>query len=180
MLRDTQLYLRPSGLDVQVAFGEGYLLRPDMDPTPAESGRVEQLLASASYGQQLAEDKAEVSGTAFARLRLFAPDEQPSPFALGATARLRRFAYGPHGDPFGALDLSATLLLSKDRCSVNDPMCGAQLSGRIQGEVGFTLFMNQASGLRVAGMVAQDGGELFLGGSLTATYGLLDGTFAGM
>ena len=48
VLRDTQLYLRPSGLDVQVAFGEGYLLRPDMDPTPAESGRVEQLLASAS------------------------------------------------------------------------------------------------------------------------------------
>ncbi|MND01371.1 hypothetical protein D3C83_203390 [compost metagenome] len=59
-------------------------------------------------------------------------------------------------------------------------MCGAQLSARIEGEVGFTMFMNQASGLRVSGQVAQDGGELFIGGSLTATYGLLDGTFAGL
>lgn len=180
VLRDTQLYQRPSGLDVQLAFGEGYLVRPEMMPTPDESGRVEQLLVSATYGQQLAEDKAELSGTAFARLRLFAPDEQPSPFALGATARLRRFAYHAHGDPLGALDLSATLLLSKDSCPANNEMCGAVLASRIEGEVGFTMFMNQASALRVSGQVAATGGELFFGGALTATYGLLDGTFAGI
>jgi hypothetical protein len=180
VLRDTQLYQRPSGLDVQLAFGEGYLLRPDMMPTPDESGRVEQLLVTATYGQQLAEDKAEVSGTAFARLRLFAPDEQPSPFALGATARLRRFAYHQHGDPLGALDVSATVLLSKDSCPANNEMCGAVLASRIEGEVGFTMFMNQASGIRLSGQVAATGGELFFGGALTATYGLLDGTFAGL
>ena len=28
VLRDTQLYVRPSGLDVQLAFGEGYLQPP--------------------------------------------------------------------------------------------------------------------------------------------------------
>ncbi|MDX2087914.1 MAG: HEAT repeat domain-containing protein [Kofleriaceae bacterium] len=180
VLRDTQLYQRPSGLDVQLAFGEGYLARPDMMPTPSETGRVEQLLASATYGQQIADDKAEVSGTAFARLRLFAPDDQPSPFALGGTARLRRFAYHQHGDPLGALDVSATLLLSKDSCPVNNAMCGAVLASRIEGEVGFSLFMNQASALRISGQVAATGGELFFGGALTATYGLLDGTFAGL
>jgi hypothetical protein len=182
VLRDTQLYERPSGFDVQLAFGEGYLVRPtgDDDPYAAESGRVEQLLASAGYGKQLADDKAEISGTAFARLRLFAPDDQPSPFALGATGRLRRFAYGDHGDPLGALDVTATLLLSKDSCPAQNTDCGAQLAGRIAGEVGFTLFMNQASGLRLAGQVAEDAGQLFIGGTLTATYGLLDGTFAGL
>ena len=45
VLRDSQLTLRPSGLDLQIAFGEGYLQRPDQPP-PAESGRVEQLLAA--------------------------------------------------------------------------------------------------------------------------------------
>ena len=33
VLRDTQLFLRPSGFDVQLAFGEGYLKRPDATTT---------------------------------------------------------------------------------------------------------------------------------------------------
>ncbi|MGE3764345.1 MAG: HEAT repeat domain-containing protein [Kofleriaceae bacterium] len=189
VLRDNQLSLRPSGLDVQVAFGEGYLLRPeinDMDPqTPNvnQHGRVESLLISAGYGKQIADDKAEVSGTAFGRMRLFADSEnpdgaiaQPAPWAFGATGRLRRFAYGDHGDAFGVLDLSGTVIASSDGCTGMD--CEATRGLRIAGEVGFTLFMNQASGIRLAGNVAQDSGELFIGGTLTATYGLLDGSFA--
>ena len=169
--------MRPSGLDVQLAFGEGYLVRPEMDPTPSESGRVEQLLVSAGYGQQVQDDKAEIAGTAFARLRLFAPDTQPSPWAIGATGRFRTFAYGEHGDPIGAFDLSATVSLATDSCVGMD--CDSTTAARIEGQLGFSLWLNQASGVRLAATVAQDSGELFFGAHLNATYGLLDGTFAG-
>lgn len=176
VLRDSQLFFRPEGLDLQVVVAEGYLVRDDMDPTPTEQGRIEQAIFSASYGAQLAEDKAELSGTAFARTRLLAPDEQPSPWAVGATGRLKRFAYGEHGDPLGALDLAATVALSKDGSPVGQE--ASQLALRIQGELGFTYWLNQASGVRAAATVAEDGGELFFGASIEATYGLLDGTYA--
>jgi hypothetical protein len=171
VLRDSQLYLRPSGLDLQLAFGEGYLQRPDQPP-PTEHGRVEQLLAQASYGAQLDDDKLELSGGATARLRLFAPDDQPSPWALGATARARRFTYGEHGDPFGALDISAEVLLS------NDDLMNSQTGQRITGQLGFTYWLNPASGFRLAASLGEDRGAIVFGAQLTATYGLLDGTFA--
>lgn len=171
VLRDSQLYLRPSGLDLQVVFGEGYLQRPDQPP-PTEHGRVEQLLAQASYGAQLDDDKLELSGGATARLRLFAPDDQPSPWALGATARARRFAYGEHGDPFGALDISGEILLS------NDDLMNSQTGQRVTGQLGFTYWLNPASGFRLAASLGEDRGAVVFGAQLTATYGLLDGTFA--
>jgi hypothetical protein len=179
VLRDSQLFLRPSGLDIQLAIGEGYLQRPDGMGAPAqnEHGRVEQLLASAGYGQQLQDDKLEISGTAYARYRLFAPDDQPSPWGVGATARMRRFTYGDHGDPFGALDLSGDVRASDDSHLMGGT---SQVALRVQGQIGFTWWLNQASGFRLAGTVAEDGGEMFIGAELSATYGLLDGTFAGL
>lgn len=171
VLRDSQLYLRPSGLDVQLLIGEGYLRRPDQ-PTPVESGRVEQLLASAGYGAQLDDDQLELSGGAYGRLRLFAPDNTPSPWAIGATVRARRFAYGEHGDPFGALDLSGELQIS------NDDLMGSQIGQRVTGQLGVTYWLNPASGFRLAASVGEDRGALVIGAELTATYGLLDGTFA--
>ncbi|HEY5934673.1 MAG TPA: HEAT repeat domain-containing protein [Kofleriaceae bacterium] len=175
VLRDSQLFLRPSGIDIQLAVGEGYLIRPDMSAAGQE-GRVEQVLAQAGYGAQLADDTLELSGAAYARLRLFAPDTapdiQPSPWAVGASARMRRFTYGDHGDPFGALDLGGSVGASDD-----DQMDG-ELALRIEGSLGFTYWLNQASGIRLAGTVAADGGELFIGASLEATYGLLDATFS--
>ncbi|HEY0481540.1 MAG TPA: HEAT repeat domain-containing protein [Kofleriaceae bacterium] len=171
VLRDSQLLLRPSGLDVQLAFGEGYLQRPDQPPSN-ESGRVEQVLASAAYGAQLDDDKLELSGGGYARLRLFAPDDQPSPWAVGASARLRRFTYGDHGDPLGALDVSGVLQIS------DDDVMNSQIGQRLSGQLGFTWWLNAASGIRLAASVGEDRGALFLGAELTATYGLLDGTFA--
>jgi len=171
VLRDSQLYLRPSGFDLQLLVGEGYLQRPDQ-PTPSESGRVEQLLANAGYGAQLDDDKLELSGAASARLRLFAPDNTPSPWALGATARIRRFAYGDHGDPIGALDLSGELLIS------NDDLMDSQIGQRLTGQLGFTFWLNPASGFRLAASLGEDRGAIVIGAQLTATYGLLDGTFA--
>jgi hypothetical protein len=171
VLRDSQLYLRPSGFDLQLLIGEGYLQRPDQPP-PTESGRVEQLLAAASYGAQLDDDKLELSGGGYARLRLFAPDNVPAPWAAGVTARARRFAYGEHGDPFGALDLSAAIQLS------NDDLMTSQIGQRVTGQLGFTWWLNAASGVRIAANVGEDRGALFLGAELQGTYGLLDGTFA--
>ncbi|HEU4735035.1 MAG TPA: HEAT repeat domain-containing protein [Kofleriaceae bacterium] len=171
VLRDSQLYLRPSGFDVQLLFGEGYLQRPD-DPTPTEQGRVEQVLAHVDYGAQLDDDKLELSGGGYGRVRLFAGDNEPSPWAVGATARVRRFTYGDHGDPFGALDLSGTVQLS------DDDLMNSQVGQRVTGQLGFTWWLNPASGFRLAASVGEDRGALFLGAQLEATYGLLDGTFA--
>lgn len=187
VLRDTQLFQRPSGFDAQLLFGEGFLIRPDDTmggpPAAGEEGRVEQLLAAVGYGKQLADDTVELSGTGYVRYRLFAPgqgsgNDQPTPLFAGATARLRKLTYGEHGDPFGALDLAADLRVSSDGDNVFDPNDERDLGLRLSGQLGFTYFMNQASGIRLAGNVAADGGELFLGVSLSVTYGLLDVGYA--
>lgn len=185
VLRDTQLYMRPSGFDVHILFGEGYLHRPDSDGDgtcdlgASRCGRIEQVLLEAGYGKQLDDNKLEVTGNATARYRLFPGDGNPAPWAAGAYAGMRRFTYGEHGDPFGALDLRGGILVSSD-ASTMDPCTGfgCDKSLRIEGELGFTYWINQASGLRLAAQVAEDAGEFFVGARLEATYGLLDGTFA--
>jgi hypothetical protein len=171
VLRDSQLFLRPSGFDANVVFSEGYLQRPSQ-PAGSEAGRIEQALASAAYGAQLDDDLLEISGGGYARLRLFAPDNQPSPWAIGTTARIRRFAYGDHGDPIGAIDLSGGIQLS------DDDLMDSKISQRVTGELGFTWWINAASGFRLSANIAEDRGVLFLGAQLELTYGLLDGTFA--
>jgi len=173
VLRDTQLFVRPSGFDVQLTFGEGYLRRPDgLVAAEFENGRVEQLLVNAGYGTQVDDDKLELAGTAFARYRLFADDMAPVPWGAGATAHMTRFTYGDHGDPLGMFDLTGTVLVSSDDRMTTDKGL------RIEGQLGFTMLFNTASGLRLAGSVAEDGGTLFIGANLTATYGLLDAVFA--
>ena len=173
VLRDTYLYQRLSGFDANLEFGEGYLRRPAGDVANGfENGRVEQLLANVGYGAQLADDKLELVGTAFARLRLFAPMGEPSPYAVGASATATRFTYGDHGDPFGTLDVTGSVTYSSD-----DQM-NVDSGFAITGQIGFTYLINQASGLRIAAQVAENDGSFLIGGTLTATYGLLDGTFA--
>jgi hypothetical protein len=183
VLRDSQLFLRPSGLDVQLGVGESYLVRPgeigDGSNTAREEGRVEQVLFAAGYGLQTADDTVELSGSGYGRLRVLAPDNprQPAPWAAGAAARLRKFSYGDHGDPFGAFDLTVDLKASNDQ--LND-MGDNQTGLRLGGQLGFTYWLNQASGIRLAATAAIDTGELFLGAQLQATYGFLDATFAGL
>jgi hypothetical protein len=177
VLRDSQLYLRPSGLDIQLTVSEGYLKRPTDNAGNCLTaltvcGRMEQIVAQAGYGAQLQDDKLELSGSAYARTRVLADMGQPSPWALGAIARGRRFTYGDHGDPFGAFDLQGEIGVSSDN------LMNADKSMRIAGTLGFTYWLNQASGIRLAAQVAEDGGALFIGGQLQGTYGLLDGVFA--
>jgi hypothetical protein len=183
VLRDAQLFARPSGLDLQLGLAESFLVRPgeigDGTNTADEDGRVEQVLLAAGYGLQAADDTLELSGTSYGRLRVLAPDDprQPSPWAFGATARVRKLTYGDHGDPFGAIDVVADLKMSNDnRNAMGDNQTGLRLGGQL----GFTYWLDQASGVRIAATGALDSGELFLGVQLQATYGLLDATFAGL
>jgi HEAT repeats len=170
VLRDGQLDDRRSGVDVNLRFGEGYLRRED-DPM-IDSGRVEQLLLSAEYAEQLPGDKADLTGEAWAKQRLFAGDGNPSPFAAGAGAHWRRFFYGDHADPLGALDLGATVGASDDDTDNTD------FGFLVGGEVGWSFRPNRASWLRVGADARLDSGELFFGASLEASYGLLNGSFA--
>lgn len=177
VLRDHQLFVRPSGFEVDLSFGESYLRRPQgLIDQGFENGRVEQLIGRASYGRQLVDDKLEVTGSAFGRLRLFAGDSggnaNPAPWAIGAQARAMRFAYGDHGESLGALELGATVQLSSD-----DRM-GTNKALRIAGELGYAINLNESSGVRVAAEVADDNGTIVVGAHLKATYGLADGTFA--
>jgi hypothetical protein len=180
VLRDTNLFLRPSGFDAQLVVGEGYLKRPTDDAGNCNEicGRLEQVIASAGYGAQLDDDKMELSGDAYARYRLFADGDagEPSPWAVGVTGRMRRFTYGEHGEPFGVLDLTGDIAASSNgSADMNNPSDKAL---RIMGELGFTYIVNQASGIRVAAQLAEDSGTLFFGASLQATYGFLDGSYA--
>ena len=85
---------------------------------------------------------------------------------------MTRFAYGEHGDPFGAFDLTGIVQLSgPDRMNEDKGLS-------ITGQLGFTLLMNQASGIRLAAQVTEDAGTFQIGAQLQGTYGLLDGTFA--
>lgn len=173
VLRDTQLFQRPDGIDLQLTVGEGYLRRPQgLIDQGFENGRVEQVMVNAGYGTQLDDDKLEIAGTAFARYRLFAADNEPSPYAAGATAHMTRYTYGDHGDPLGMFDLTGLVQVSSDDRMNTDKGL------RIEGDIGFTFLFNQASGLRLAGSIAEDGGAVFVGATLTATYGLLDAVFA--
>ena len=170
VLRDGQLDDRRSGVDVNLMFGEGYLRRED-DPA-IDNGRVEQLLLSAEYAEQLPGDKADLTGEAWAKKRLFAGDGNPSPFAAGAGAHWRRFFYGDHADPLGALDIGATVGASDDDTDNTD------FGFLVGGEVGWSFRPNRASWLRLGADARLDSGELFFGASLEASYGLLNGSFA--
>jgi hypothetical protein len=177
VLRDTYLYQRLSGFDANVEFGEGYLRRPAMIVSDGyENGRVEQLLVNVGYGIQLDDDKLQLVATGYARDRLFAPSmpiQQTSPFAIGASATATRFTYGDHGDQFGAVDLTASVEYSGgDVPTMSDTAAALAL------QLGFTYLINQASGLRLAAQVGEDDGVYMVGATFTATYGLLDGTFA--
>ena len=92
---------------------------------------------------------------------------------------MRRFTYGDHGDPFGALDLTGDRRerpTTARRCRHDAQRhrgCGSRASSASR-----TWHEPGVGHARSPRQLAEDGGELFLGATLEATYGLLDGTFA--
>jgi len=174
ILEDPQLAGRMSGVDVHLAFGEGFLQRwryPTEEDTGLDEGRLEELLLRARYARQVGET-SDLAGSAFARYRVFAEDGAPAPWAVGIEGRWRTFVYGDHFDPRGALDVGAELAAS------NDDLDQTEMGARLGGELGWSIVISRASSIRVAGEAAYDSGELFVGASIEAVYGLVDGAFA--
>ena len=174
ILEDPSLDGRMSGLDVHLAFGEGFLSRwryPTEEDTGLDEGRLEELLLRARLARQVGET-SDLEAAAFARYRVFAEEGAPSPWAVGVSGRWRTFVYGDHFDPRGALDLGAEVGAADDDLDQTD------LGFRLGGEIGWTMILSRASSIRVAGQAVLDSGEMFIGGSLEARYGLLDGNFA--
>jgi HEAT repeats len=169
VLRDGQLVDRPSGFDAWLGFGEGFLYREE-EPAVAD-GRVEQLLARARFGKQTVDGITDLAAEGFGRLALFT-GEEPAPWALGVTARARRFTYGEYGDPIGAIDLGAEVGLSSDDRETTS------VGVRLAAELGFAWQLNLASQVRVSAKVIDDAGEISLIAGFEARYGLLDGVFA--
>jgi hypothetical protein len=93
----------------------------------------------------------------------------PAPWALTATARWRKFTYGEHFDPLVAIDIGAMGGISDD-----DVM--TETGYMVGGDVGITFRPNRASALRLSGAARMDSGEIFVGATLEATYGLADGS----
>ncbi|HTM20638.1 MAG TPA: hypothetical protein VL172_09030, partial [Kofleriaceae bacterium] len=174
VLRDGALDHRPSGLDVQVAVAESYLMRDD--DLGADEGRAESVLVRARYGRQLASTVQELVGEASGRLRILAPDGEAAPWEVRATAAWRRYVYGDHFDPIGAFEVTAELGAS-DADVDGTPFAG--VAERIGGGVGWMWIPSRASRFRLAANAALESGELFVGASFEATYGLLDAAFVG-
>jgi hypothetical protein len=135
-------------------------------------GRIESLLARARYGRQLASTTTELVGEGFARLRVLAGDD-PAPWSAGAAAAWRSFVYSDHFDPIGALEFVAEAGISDD----DSDQIG--LATRLGGGVGWLWVPNRASQFRLRANLAIESGEIFIGATFEATYGLLDVGFVG-
>ncbi|HVV86102.1 MAG TPA: HEAT repeat domain-containing protein [Kofleriaceae bacterium] len=169
VLRDPSFDDRADGFDVQLLFGEGYLLRED-DPAIPE-GRIEMVLVHGRAARNL-NLMSDVQGHLDARYRILAPDGTPAPWRVSLGGGLRRFVHGDHGELLGGLDVGAELTLSDDDLDQTD------VGMAIAGTVGWSATLNRASRLRLGADAKVDSGELFLGASLTASYGWLDAGFA--
>jgi hypothetical protein len=174
VLRDGALVHRPDGLDVSLAVAETYAVRDD--DLGADDGRAETVLVRARYGKQLASTVQELVGQGTARLRILAPDGETSPWSANATAAWRRWVYGDHFDPVGAFEITAEVGAS-DLDLDGTPFEGSAY--RVGGGVGWIWIPNRASRFRLAATGAMESGELFIGASFEATYGLLDAAFVG-
>jgi hypothetical protein len=172
VLRDSQLNVRWRGTDVDVTFGESYLLREDTpNNPPVDKGRVEQALLRARYGRALSPN-VDIGGSAFARLRVLASANTPSPWAVGVMATAQRFTYDDIGDATGTIDTQLSASISSD--DIEQEQRGVRLAA----ELGWTYRLRQASGLRIAANLAFDSGELFIGAKIDASYGLLTSAFS--
>lgn len=171
VLLDGQLTHRPDGVDLRVGVAESYLVRDDDTPVP--DGRIESLLVRARYGRQLASTTTEMVGEGFGRLRVLAGDGEPSPWSAGAAAAWRSYVYSDHFDPIGALEIVAEAGISDD----DSDQIG--LATRLGGGVGWLWVPNRASQFRLRANLAIESGEVFLGATFEATYGLLDVGFVG-
>ena len=174
VLNDGALDHRPRGLDIGFGVAESYLVRDEdvTSTTNVEDGRIESLLLSARYGQQVADGASEIVGEAFGRYRILAPDNADSPLAFGAVAVWRKYVYSDHMDLSGALEAGGELGASKIGEAFN-------FAGRVGGFVGWLWIPSRASRFRLSANIAMESEQIFFGATFEATYGLLDVGYVG-
>ena len=176
-LRDPSFDDRADGYDVQLMFGEGYVVRPDPNPDDDVSAnqRVEMVLLRGRLARNLGLD-SDVHGRLDASYRILAPDDVAAPWRLALGGGWRRFVHGDHGELLGGLDVGGELVMSDDGLptEVDDRDVGMALGAT----VGWSATFNRASRIRVGADARVESGELFFGVSLTASYGWLDAAFA--
>jgi hypothetical protein len=181
VLRDPSFDGRPSGVDAQLLIAESFLMREARfgggltpgdvcgEPVGESTGcRFESLLVRARAARQLGlANDAYV--TLDARYQLTG---DVKPWQAQAGGRWRRFVHGDHAELLGTFDVGAALLVS------DDGGMDSRKGMRVMGEVGWTWQLNRASGVRLAAHGAYEEKVFFLGASLEASYGFLDGGFA--
>lgn len=173
ILEDGQLASRPDGLQVALGISETLITRDD--DLGLEEGRIENVIARARYGLQRPDGENEIVGQGAARYRILAnqDDGDPTPWVAVASAAYRRYMYNDTFDPVGALELGAELGASDDG---ND---GDSVAGRVGGRIGWLFALSRFSRVRIAGEMAIEAGEIFIGASLEAAYGFIDVSFIG-
>ncbi len=169
VLRDPSFDGRADGVDVNLVFGEGYLLREDEPGVP--EGRLEMVFVRAKLARNLSL-ASDVSAHLDGRYRILAPEGTPAPWRLAVGGTWRRFVHGDHAELLGGLDVGAELIASDDDLDETD------LGLALGGTVGWSATFNRASRIRIGADARIDAGELFVGASLTASYGWLDAGFA--
>lgn len=174
VLTDGQLDHRLEGFDVDVGIGETLSARDDsVVMGTIEEGRIETVLGRARYGWQSADGTNEIVGDASARYRILADDGDPEPWTTLATVAWRKFFYSDYFDPIGGLEFAAQIGAS------DVGLDGSETASLLGGSAGWVWSPNRASWFRIAGEVSMLSGELFLGVSFEALYGLLDVGFIG-
>jgi len=178
VLLDGQLDHRLRGLDIRAGAVEAFLMREEGSPSESLDGRHESLFSMARYGRQNNDALGEIVGTAFATYELGDEDAgELSPWVVDARVAWRRFFYSDAFDPIGALEFTGAAGLSNAGIDSDDPNGGtASLLGA---SVGWRWSPARASHYRLAGSLRMETGEMFIGITFDATYGMLDTGFVG-
>lgn len=173
VLQDGALDARSEGFDVRVGLLETYLYREEDSPAFVD-GRVETAFALARFARQSRDGTRELTADGLATLRLFNDEDagEPAPWSASARVAWRTYFYGDHWDPIGALEFAGLAGLSD--ADLGD---ATNVASRLGGSVGWLWIPNRASRFRLAGDVVLESGEMFVGITFTAAYGLLDTSF---
>lgn len=170
VLVDGQLDHRLEGLDARAGFTESFLRREDDTPAAARDGRYESVFAQVRFGRQLGDGSHELRADGWLTYRVLADEDagEPAPWAARAEVTWRRFVYGEAWDPLGALEFAGSVGAS------DDGFDGAPAGSRVEARVGWRWAPARATWYRLSSWTRLESGELFVGATFEATWGLLD------
>ncbi len=171
VLGDGRLASRPEGFAAAVGISETFIVRDDA--LELDEGRAENVIARARYGKQQTTGETELVGSAAGRFRVLAAEDGASPWLVAASAALRRTMYNDTFDSLGALEVVGEVGASDDGGD------NSSTATRVGGTIGWIFSLNRASQVRIAAEASFESSELFVGATLSGSYGFLDVSFVG-